>query len=88
MSLRASYKKIIVACQPYTTAGGIELPESAITAEHQRQAIVHSVGPGVHTDLDVGDRILLTKGGLDIRYDGQDFKAIEDPNILAVIECQ
>jgi chaperonin GroES len=75
-----------------TTAGGIELPDSA--REKPQRGTVVAVGPGKLMDsgqrgdlsVAVGDEVIYGKyGGSDIELNGNDVKILRESDILAKV---
>lgn len=75
-----------------TTKGGILLPSTA--KEKSGVAEVIAVGPGgmvgdkeVKMEVKVGDKVVFAKySGTEIKYEGQDYTILNQPDILAIVE--
>lgn len=75
-----------------TTKGGILLPPTA--KEKSGVAEVIAVGPGgmvgdkeVKMEVKVGDKVVFAKySGTEIKYEGQDYTILNQPDILAIVE--
>lgn len=96
VNLRPLHDKILVERDEATaqTAAGIFLPESS--KEKPTTATVLAVGEGTLNettgertplDINVGDRIILSKwGGTEITLDGEEYLIINASDVLAIVD--
>ena len=95
MNIKPLGDKVVVkpAKAEEKTESGIILPGSAQEKPHQGTVV--AVGPGArddkgnHIPLDVkeGDRVIYGKfGGVDLKYDNEEYVVLSEKDILVVLE--
>jgi len=85
MNMRVIRKRVLIEIeeQQRESAGGIVLPEARKWRD--QIGVVSKCGPEV-TTLKPGDRVIYNKYSQLITIDSQQFRLVEEKNVLAVIE--